>query len=100
MPKNRNPEYLKRKNRKRTLKQYGLTPEDYDRIVGEQANCCGICGKPPKEGKHLRVDGDADTLEVFGLLCTRCSLGLKMHFRHVSRYALGEYLARGPVFVL
>lgn len=41
------PTYGKSLSRVATLKKYGLTPEDYDRMVEDQDGKCAICGNAP-----------------------------------------------------
>lgn len=56
-------------HRKRT---YGLTPEVYAALVGQQGGCCAICGQElPARGAH--VDHDHETGAVRGVLCPRCN---------------------------
>ena len=69
----------------RELKRFGISPEDYARMLAEQGGVCAICGEPP-EGERLAVDhghaccpGDKSCGKcVRGLLCRRCNplLGL------------------------
>lgn len=66
-------------NRKYGLKtKYGLTPEDYNRLLKEQDGKCAICGKPPEESRNnkLFVDHDHRNNVVRGLLCSTCNAGL------------------------
>lgn len=51
---------------------YNLTEAEYIQMKADQANCCAICGKPPKS-QELSVDHDHETGEVRGLLCTPCN---------------------------
>lgn len=60
------------KRRNKTLRQYGLTEEDYNRMYDEQEGKCGICGK----STTLVVDHNHDTGEVRRLLCNKCNVGL------------------------
>ena len=63
--------------RKAHLKaKYGITPEDYDRMLEQQGGGCCLCGAPPPEGGSLHVDHDHDTGRVRSLLCFRCNAGL------------------------
>lgn len=39
-------------------KQYGLTIEDYNKILEDQGGVCRICKKPPKPNRRLAVDHD------------------------------------------
>lgn len=62
-------------SRKKTLARYGMTPEDYARLLLAQNNGCAICGKPPGK-KALHIDHSHRTGKVRGLLCFRCNYGL------------------------
>lgn len=65
---------LKRSLRKTHLKQkYGLTVEDYERMLEEQGGGCAICGRPPRDDISLHVDHDHDTGLTRGLLCFPCN---------------------------
>ncbi len=72
----REPGYLERTGRKKTLAQYGMTPEEYDEMFEAQNGLCAVCGKPPSSGRHLVVEHDHDTDEVRGLTCDSCNLGI------------------------
>jgi hypothetical protein len=61
--------------RKSTLKQYDLTPEQYDAMVVAQGGVCLLCHKPPPEGQRLRVDHSHVTKRNRGLLCNNCNRG-------------------------
>jgi hypothetical protein len=83
-----NPERLKawrEKNRDRRNEQmreihlrnkFGLTPEEYDRILEAQDGVCALCESPPTPGISLHVDHDHDPGEIRGLLCVRCNNAL------------------------
>ena len=57
---------------------YGLSVQQYDRMVLEQNNCCAICGTPGTETRHnkLYVDHCHRTGKVRRLLCNMCNSGL------------------------
>lgn len=59
-------------------RKYGITPEDYDRMLAEQGGGCAICGRGPSErGKYrqyLHVDHCHETGRVRGLLCDQHNL--------------------------
>jgi hypothetical protein len=64
-------------NRRKTLKNYGLTITDYDEMLQRQDNRCAICHKPAvEEHRALAVDHNATTGQIRGLLCFRCNFGL------------------------
>jgi hypothetical protein len=74
-----NKERVKLNRRKNLLKSYGLTTEDYDKMIEAQGGVCKIC-KDPK-AKHWRtdklfVDHDHKTGRVRGLLCHDCNYAL------------------------
>lgn len=65
--------YLLRKN-------YGLSGDDFEAMLAEQAGACAICRLEP-DGRHsrshvLHVDHDHETGAVRGLLCSECNRGL------------------------
>jgi hypothetical protein len=63
-------------DRKSHLKRnFGLTLDDYDRMLEEQGGGCAICGDPPGQ-TALHVDHCHETGVVRGLLCFRCNSAL------------------------
>lgn len=68
-------------NRKHNLSRYGVTPEDYDRMLAEQDGKCALCGRPPtpngvRAASKLHVDHDHETGAVRDLLCSTCNVGI------------------------
>lgn len=61
------------------MNTYGITLEDFDRMLDDQGGGCAICGGPPKRAR-LGVDHNHITGEVRGLLCELCNMGLG-HFK-------------------
>jgi hypothetical protein len=61
---------------------YGLTVEQYDCLLVDQAGVCAICGQPERETgrggavKRLAVDHDHHSGRVRGLLCTKCNTAI------------------------
>lgn len=59
-------------------RKYGISLEDYDRMLAAQAGGCAICGKRPDEqqryDRYLHVDHNHETGEVRGLLCDQHNL--------------------------
>lgn len=57
-------------------RRYGLTPEDYQRLLDSQGGACAICGREQSANVALAVDHDHDTGVIRGLLCHRCNSGI------------------------
>ena len=67
--------------RTRLKNVYGITLDDYSRMLDEQQGVCAICQQEctvysGKEDTILCIDHDHETGEVRGLLCNACNLGL------------------------
>ena len=59
-------------------RRYGLTDDDYQKLLKLQHNCCAICKAEFSRLPH--VDHDHTTKKVRGLLCPNCNQGLgKFH---------------------
>lgn len=86
----------------RFKKRYGITVEDYDRMLAEQGGLCATCRRPStqvhaKSGKlrDLAVDHDHKTNAVRGLLCTDCNVVLGLVEDNPDRLrVLIDYLER------
>lgn len=60
-----------------TLKRWGLTILDYERMLHDQNGGCAICGANPTTMKmRLAVDHDHKTGKIRGLLCASCNRGI------------------------
>jgi hypothetical protein len=75
------------RNRNQQLRaQYGMSLEDYERMLQEQSGRCAICpSEVGAKGKSLAVDHCHETGRVRGLLCARCNVGIGMFQDDVSR---------------
>ena len=63
-------------DRKSHLKRkFGITLEDYDRMLADQGGGCAICGDPPG-ATALHVDHCHESGRVRGLRCFRCNSAL------------------------
>jgi hypothetical protein len=80
-----NPERTAEIYRKQNLKQkYGMSLEDYDKMLQEQSNVCAVCEQPEvlvKKGKlqPLCVDHCHESGKVRALLCNDCNRNLIAH---------------------
>jgi hypothetical protein len=73
-----NPEKTKAYEKRRGwLRNYGITPEEYEEILNLQGRCCKICNEHESAFiKSLAVDHDHKTGKVRGLLCSNCNTAL------------------------
>jgi len=55
------------------MRKFGITIEDYERMLEEQGGGCRICHDPPPENGSLHVDHDHKTGKVRALLCVKCN---------------------------
>lgn len=69
------PDKRRAGDRRRNLKKFGLTVEEYSLMEEAQCGKCAICGVP-SEGKALAVDHNHETGKVRGLLCGPCNMAL------------------------
>ena len=63
------------------LRNYGITTEDYDRILQSQAGNCATCGRTDSgrpKNPRLVVDHNHKTGKVRGLLCSLCNVAIGM----------------------
>lgn len=64
--------------------RYGMTPEEYDKILADQGGVCAICSGTNASGRALHVDhrhgccgpNKACLKCVRALLCSRCNTGI------------------------
>lgn len=70
----RHPEKVREARRRKTIRAYGLTLEQYEAMKKSQKNRCRACGGPPDgRWKKLHIDHDHKTGRVRGLLCGKCN---------------------------
>lgn len=57
------------------LRQYGITEEEYQRLLAEQGGVCAICRQEQREKRShpLVVDHSHEDGAVRGLLCHPCN---------------------------
>lgn len=59
----------------RLNKTYGITIDDYNKLLKHQNGVCAICGQFPDDG-ILVVDHNHKTNKIRGLLCHKCNFGI------------------------
>lgn len=61
----------------RMRRKYGITLEQYNKLLDQQNGKCAICGGG--NGKHkLVIDHDHATGKIRGLLCKKCNTAIGM----------------------
>lgn len=91
------------RRRAATLAAYGLTVEDYDRMLLEQGSACAICrsADPGHWSGQFVVDHEHATGQVRGLLCSPCNTGLGLFGDDAERlWSAMAYLLRGSDITL
>ncbi len=77
------PAKVRRAERSKSLRPYGLTIEQWEQLFDLQGRCCAIC-KATESGDgrwHTDHDDAVGKKAVRGILCVRCNLGIGQ-FRH------------------
>jgi hypothetical protein len=92
-------EHCRAFNRRWKLKrEYGISPEDFSRMLAAQNGRCAICRAPtPGANGAFRIDHDHATGKVRGLLCHGCNVALGL-FKESPRVLdeAAKYLRRAP----
>jgi hypothetical protein len=55
---------------------FGVSADEFDRLLAEQGGGCAICGVIPKRAASLHLDHDHDTGAIRGILCLSCNQGV------------------------
>jgi hypothetical protein len=94
--------YLKRW---RLVNRYGISLEEYNRLLKNQHGKCAICGNIPNKkgnaGQSLHVDHDHNTGNIRGLLCSSCNLAvgwIEINPELVNNML--DYLKREPEIII
>ena len=72
----KNPDIVKKMMIKSFCKKVGLDSNEVFDYIKNHNGCCEICGKPPKQFKHLSIDHDHKTNKFRGLLCYTCNFAI------------------------
>ena len=101
------PESRKKTNRKYRISSYGLTQEQFDRLLDAQLHTCGMCHEPFEEGQLIHVDHDHACCQGRNRSCGECIRGLLCHTCNIAlghierRYAMAcAYLDSPPIRLL
>ena len=77
--------------------KYGISLSQYEEMMRQQNDCCGVCGKhKSQEKKNFHVDHDHHTGEIRGLLCNYCNRRVIGRLRDPNLFRkAAEYLDKG-----
>ena len=80
-------------------RKFGLTLDEYERMLDRQGGGCHICGSPPSDRISLHIDHDHGTGDIRGLLCVRCNnaIGLLRENPDLMRRAIRYVSADAPL---
>ena len=100
-------ESRKKSNRKYRIASYGLTQEQFNRLLSVQQNTCGMCHEPFEEEQLIHVDHDHACCRAKNRSCGECVRGLLCHTCNIAlgyierRYEMARaYLDSPPVWLL
>ena len=65
-------------------RKYGLSKEQYFKLVEDSDGFCKICGRLPTSGARLSVDHCHHSGKVRGLICNNCNAGLGLFKDDIS----------------
>lgn len=81
----------------RLQREYGITLDEYNKVLKAQGNACGICKKEHILGKpRLAVDHCHVTGELRGLLCWSCNRKLGVFLDDLVMLESAAYYAKHP----
>jgi Recombination endonuclease VII len=101
-PQTQSPESRKRSNRKYRISLYGLTQEQFDRLLEVQGHTCAMCHEPFDEGQQIDVDHDHACCRERNRSCGKCGRGLPCHGCNIAlghiehRYGLARAYLDSP----
>ena len=74
-PKN-TEKHLVRMRERAKERRYGITQEQFNKMLIDQKNMCAICSSKFKNTKNTHIDHCHDSSRVRGLLCNNCNMAL------------------------
>ncbi len=76
--------YKKRARERAKERRYGITQEQFDQMLIDQDNKCGVCNIEFKNTKSTHIDHCHKTNKVRGLLCSDCNMALGQFYDNVE----------------
>ncbi|HEY2078727.1 MAG TPA: endonuclease domain-containing protein [Streptosporangiaceae bacterium] len=100
------PESRKKSNRRYRISLYGLTQEQFDRLLEVQGHACAMCHEPFDGGQLIHVDHDHACCQKRNRSCGKCVRGLLCHGCNIAlghierRYDLARTYLDSPAWQL
>lgn len=89
------PEVRKAQYKSQNLKKYGVSLDEFGKMLIAQNGVCKICRQKCSTGRDLAVDHDHESGRVRGLLCSSCNNGLgRFQDNALLLRAAADYLER------
>jgi endogenous inhibitor of DNA gyrase (YacG/DUF329 family) len=89
----RNPNRHKKEN----MKKFGLSIDDYFRILEYQKWKCPICGISIDGGKSTHIDHDHATNKFRGIICESCNLGIGKFYDNPNTLIMAAEYLKGNI---
>lgn len=79
-------EYKKKRYKCRLVGKYGITVQDYNRMLIEQDGKCAICKSDDPKGRsaNFHIDHCHETRKVRALLCAHCNTAIGLFAENVE----------------
>jgi hypothetical protein len=81
------------------MREYGITLDQYYKLLDAQDGVCAICHRPPKNYR-FNVDHDHNTHKIRALLCVNCNTNILPYVEDFPEWVSRafEYLKNPPAF--
>lgn len=77
------------------IRRFGITEEQYNKLLAKQKECCAICGRHQSNFKNrLHIDHDHKTGIIRGLLCAGCNTGLGVYEKRKRQFEIYLQIAK------
>jgi hypothetical protein len=90
-PHRESPESKKKSARKYRISLYGLTQEDFGRLLEKQGGGCGMCATHFEDGQRIHVDHDHRCCKAKNRSCGKCVRGLLCHTCNIAVGYIEQY---------
>lgn len=86
--------YQRKNKLQMRLYRYGLSPDQYQKMLKDQDNKCLLCEQHPKGKRPLAIDHRHSDGKVRGLLCYGCNRAISILDKNEALVKAQAYIAR------